>query len=118
MAPTGSSSDILNQLKIEAKIEVIDEMIRFLQAQRASATMPEGPSLAGVSLVEAARQILEEHGPRGTREIAHMMLARGIRTNAKNFIATVYTTLKNAKDDFKRTPEGTWVLKEKERKRR
>jgi hypothetical protein len=55
---------------------------------------------------------LREAGtPRTTREIADALLERGIKTNSKNYIATVYATLNNS-EAFKRTNDGTWELVE------
>lgn len=104
-----TTNDLVVRLKKEVRVEVIDDLIRYLQQLRATTNVPEGPSLSGMNLTEAAREIIKVEGPRGTRELAQTMLARGIRTNSKNFVATVYATLK-ATDDFVRHG-GVWELK-------
>jgi hypothetical protein len=106
-----TTNDLLVRLKRDVRVEVIDDLIRHLNTLKASASVPEGPSLEGMNLIDAARAIIKEQGPRGTRELAQTMLARGIRTNSKNFVATVYATLKVA-DDFVRSG-GNWELKKK-----
>lgn len=108
-----STSDLLTRLKREVRIQVLDDLIRHLQTLRASASVPEGPTLGGMNLTDAAESILKEQGSRGTREIAETLLARGIKTNSKNFVATVYASLKVDKR-FERDGSN-WTLAKKRR---
>jgi len=110
------TNELLVRLKKEVRVEVIDEIIRYLQTLKASASVPEGPSLEGKNLLEAAEAVLKEQGPRTTRELAQTLLARGIRTNSKNFVATMYASLK-VSDRFVRSG-ATWALAEEGRKRK
>jgi hypothetical protein len=67
---------------------------------------------ADLGITVAAKRYLKEVGePRSTREIADALGKRGVKTNSKNYIATVYATLHNS-SAFKRTNDGTWELAE------
>ncbi len=114
MVTDNTAQGFIEKIKVEARAEVIDELIRHLNALRAAPTFGEGPSLTGMGLGEAAKEIVKEIGPRGTREIAHALLARGVRTNSKNFVATVYTTLKSSPDFIRNG--GTWELAKRTKK--
>jgi hypothetical protein len=64
-----------------------------------------------LGITAAARRYLrEQRAPRTTREIANALIAGGLKTNSKNWIATVYATLRNGKM-FKRTKDK-WELAE------
>lgn len=65
-----------------------------------------------LGVTAAAKRFLREKAPepQDTRSIADALLNRGLRTNSKNFIATVYATLNNGKGHFKRTKDGRWEL--------
>jgi hypothetical protein len=65
-----------------------------------------------LGVTAAAKKFLREmKEPQDTRAIADALLARGLRTYSKNFIATVYATLNNGKS-FKRTTDNRWELQE------
>ena len=65
-----------------------------------------------MGVTAAAKRFLREKGePQETRTIADALLNRGLETNSKNFIATVYATLNNGKM-FKRTKDNRWQLQE------
>ena len=65
-----------------------------------------------LGITAAARRYLrEEREPRTTREIANALIDRGLKTTSKNWIATVYATLRNGKM-FERTKDGKWELAE------
>ena len=106
------TSDLLGRLKKEVRVEVIDDLIRSLTQMKAETLVPEGKPLTGLNILEAAETVLKERGPMTTPEIAQTLMARGVKSNSKNFVATVYASLKAAKDRFKREG-GTWVTAKK-----
>lgn len=106
-------AEFLSKMRAEVRREVIEDQIRYLRAQLAAGDVTEGPSLKGKGITEAAEIVLRETGPRGTREIGQILLARGIQTKSRNFTASLYRCLLQAKDTFKRTPDGNWVLRGK-----
>lgn len=69
---------------------------------------------AGLGIVKATWRFLKEaNTEKTTNEIAEELKARGVVSKSKNFIPTVYATLRNAKKDFVRKEqgrEGTWAL--------
>jgi hypothetical protein len=65
-----------------------------------------------LGVTQAAKRFIREKGePQDTRTIADALLNRGLKTNSKNFIATVYATLNNGKL-FNRTDDSRWALDE------
>ena len=63
-------------------------------------------------ITAAARRYLREEGEaRTTREIADALVDGGLKTKSKNWIATVYATLRNGRM-FKRTKDDKWELAE------
>lgn len=78
---------------------------------------PKSNEWADVGITEAAYRWLTEVGePRGTREIADAIRDRGVRTTSRNYTATVYATLANARTKFHRK-EGLWsAVPEKKKK--
>ena len=56
------------------------------------------------------RYLAEVREPRSTRDIADALRDRGVQTRSKNYIATVYATLRNS-SAFQRTKDGTWELR-------
>jgi hypothetical protein len=65
-----------------------------------------------LGITAAARRYLrEKREPRTTRESADALVAGGLKTNSKNWIATVYATLRNGRM-FKRTNDDKWELAE------
>jgi hypothetical protein len=68
-----------------------------------------------LGVTAAAKKFLREMlpEPQDTRAIADALLNRGLQTNSKNFIATVYATLNNGKM-FRRTKDNRWALVEEE----
>lgn len=114
METQATTNELVMRMEKDMRVKVIDEMIQHLKTLKASASVPEGPSLAGLNLEDAARAIIKDEGPRGTRELAQTMLARGITTNSKNFVATIYATLKASKD-FQRVGSN-WALAAKQKR--
>ena len=75
-------------------------------------TAPKSTEWEGLGITEAAVRWLTEIGePRGTRDIADAIRDRGVRTTSRNYTATVYATLANAKTKISRTSwtgSGRW----------
>ncbi len=104
---------------IQAKRDELAAYERSLALMRQSSPNPEAlpPPRTNewekVGITEAAQRWLTEvNGPRGTREIADAIRDRGVRTQSRNYTATVYATLTNAKTKFKRV-DGMWALVQK-----
>lgn len=72
----------------------------------------------GLGIVEAAKRFLKEVGePKTTGEIAAELLRRGVTTQSKRFVPTVYATLDNS-HEFTRLGKGRtgkWTPKEAKR---
>jgi hypothetical protein len=65
-----------------------------------------------LGVTAAAKAFLRERGePLDTSTIATALLNRGLKTHSKNFIATVYATLRNG-PNFRRTADQRWQLVE------
>lgn len=125
-------SNVLQQLEVElrkaeAELEGLVKVQQKVDGLRMALAAMRGealPSLDGRSrefedlgVTGAARRFLREQSePQDTRSIADALLNRGLKTNSKNFIATVYATLNNGKM-FKRTRDGRWQLDEGEEAR-
>ena len=61
-------------------------------------TMPKSREYQGLGITKAATRFLTEVGePRGTRDIADALRARGLQTRSKKFVSTVYATLDKSK---------------------
>jgi hypothetical protein len=98
----------------ETKLAELDAIDRALAALGApvsgSVERQVGRDFEHLGIVEATKRYLSEKGePRTTREIAEALLARGVQTKSKKYVATVYATLDNAKKDFRRK-DGKWEL--------
>jgi hypothetical protein len=93
-----------------------DELLRLekalaaLQQSTGQQARPRSAEYADIGITEAARRYLQEVGePRATRDIADAIRQRGLATASRNFIATVYATLANSRQQFARH-EGLWTL--------
>jgi hypothetical protein len=65
----------------------------------------------GLGVTAAAKRFLREAGePQDTRSIADALLNRGLKTRSRNFLATVYSTLRN--DQAFRRTKNLWTLLE------
>ena len=92
-------------------------MKRSLQALQGTApdfqARPKSVEWAELGITEAAINFLGAvEGPKSTREIADAIRDRGVQTSSRNYTATVYATLANAKSKFVRK-DGLWSLKKK-----
>jgi len=56
---------------------------------------------AACGITAGTERLLAEHGELRTREIADRLLAGGIQTRSKHFVATVHATLRNAPRRFR-----------------
>jgi hypothetical protein len=84
-----------------AEVEEIEKAIQQLNGLIlvvAPGTMPKNREFQGMGITEATLRFLDEVGtPQDTRSIADALTDRGLQTRSKNFLATVYATLKNSK---------------------
>jgi hypothetical protein len=114
--------DMLTQLRTEqAQLKVRDqqlsEAIRQLerltgQGDFMQGVDPENPlPFSATTYGEAAQQLITEHGPLPTRELAELLLRGGVRTKARNFVATLYSLLH--KDGRFQLVDRKWELKGK-----
>jgi hypothetical protein len=70
------------------------------------------PSFAGMTIADATRKYLQTAGtPKSTADIAFTLKQHGFNSTAKNFVATVATTLSMHKALFCRV-HGMWGLRE------
>ena len=99
--------------KVQQKVEGLRMAIAALSGE--PVVIPQGAKskeFEDLGVTGAAKRFLREMGePQDTRSIADALLNRGLKTNSKNFIATVYATLNNGRM-FKRTKDGRWKLEE------
>jgi hypothetical protein len=100
---------------IQSREVELERMRNSLAQLRGSApdytAAPKTTEWEGMGITEAAQKWLVEVGEaRGTREIADAIRDRGVRTLSRNYTATVYATLANAKSKFVRR-DGLWSLK-------
>lgn len=95
-----------------AEAAQFDSAIKALQTKIIIAdSTPVSQDYAGLGIVEASRRWLQEvGGNKTTREIADAIRQRGLTTKSKDFIPTVYATLRNASKDFAREGDS-WLLK-------
>lgn len=71
-----------------------------------------GHSYEGLGITDAAVRYMREVGrAASTREIADQIRLRGVRTQSKNYTATVYAVLSSSHDKIVRTSDGLWDLK-------
>ena len=64
---------------------------------------------AELGALDAIRHLMgETKRPMSTRELADGILAKGWRTNSRNPVASIHSTLKNAPREFKRNEHGQW----------
>ena len=100
--------------KVQQKVEGLRMAIAAMQGEPVVPPQQDGKAreFEDLGVTGAAKRFLREMGePQDTRSIADALLNRGLRTNSKNFIATVYATLNNGRM-FKRTKDGRWKLEE------
>jgi len=72
-------------------------------------------SLAQLSIREAAKTVLKEHGePMTAREIFEEMVASGKKPGGKSPIETLRAILRSTDDTFKKTPDLKWTLADPE----
>jgi hypothetical protein len=110
------SVEVLNQLK--AELAVLKRQVAALEQAIAvfegSALPGQAKDFRGLGIVEATKRYLEEaREPKSTSEITKALLARGLETKSKKFVATVYSTLDNSKQ-FQRSGDGRkgrWALR-------
>jgi len=72
---------------------------------------------AGLGITAGTRRLLDDGVELTTRQIAERLLAGGIRTRSKNFVATVHATLRNASKRFQSRHQGrelAWSLRKVE----
>ena len=74
--------------------------------------LPKSREFEHIGTTEAAKRLIKEQGPLGTRAIADLALDRGIKTRSKNYVATVYATLEQNGSAFTRNKDGNWMLVE------
>src|SRR5689334_6756478 len=102
------------------KLAKLDAALRALSAETSVTAAPR-QDFAGMAITLATMRLLEEAGPGAaftTRGIADAIRARGVVSNSKNFIPTVYATLANS-DAFARDKgEGKWALKTNAREKK
>jgi hypothetical protein len=85
----------------QSEIEEIDKAIDQLHGLIlvvAPGTVRKNKEYEGLGITEATIRFLTEVGePRGTRDIADALTTRGLQTQSRNFISTLYATLANSK---------------------
>jgi hypothetical protein len=102
--------------KRQAEIMALRQAIAILEGS----TPDELPRLRSteyedLGITAATKRFLREVGePQDTRSIADALRARGLKSESKNFIATLYATLNNGKQWFERTTDGRWALRGEE----
>jgi len=107
---------------IEARERELANLKQALVIVRSNATAPNAitpvsSEFAGLGITAGARRLLDDGGELTTRQIAERLLAGGIRTRSKNFIATVHATLRNASKQFQSRHQGrelAWSLRKVE----
>jgi hypothetical protein len=92
-------------------LTLIENVERLLgQGEVAPVIDPENPKpFASMTYGDAAQQLLADHGPLPTRDLAELLLRGGARTKARNFVATIYSSLQ--KDGRFRLVSRRWHLK-------
>ena len=95
-----------------AELQAIEQALEALKApiEGGSSLRQKSKDFEDLGVTAAARRYLREEGePRTTREIADALIARGLKTTSKNWIATVYATLRNGRMFVaRRTTSGNW----------
>ena len=96
-----------------AELRSIDQALEALGVhEHSSKGHSEAQDFADLGITAAAKQYLREAGgPQSTREIADALTERGVKTQSRRYIATVYATLHNSAA-FRRTADGTWEIAE------
>jgi hypothetical protein len=117
--------DLRNSLEtIKEQIQAREQelaALRNLEAQMENAigvlagttvpTIVAGP-YRGLSIAEAAKNLWnEKQTPLTTREIAEGLIEKGMRTNSKNYNATVYAVL-NVTSGWNRNKKNQWEFKD------
>lgn len=112
MSPTAVDSMKEELAQIERRAQALRQAIALLSGEAIlvapnNAELPK-QDFEGLGIVDAATRFVKEMGePQDTRVIADALVARGLKTKSKNFVAAVYATLHNSKA-FKRTKDDKW----------
>jgi len=117
-----ASNEMLEQMRAEAEqhegaAQALRQAIAVLEGNAFLVTaagnpVPKSHEFRGLAITDAAKRFLDEVGGRAsTRDISEALLNRGIETRSKNFPATVYSTLDNAKGKFVRNKHNEWEAK-------
>lgn len=87
--------------------------IRAVQAAIACFRGESGESWGDIAPLAAARKLLRLHGALSTSEIDAESRARGVKSRAKNPVASLHATLRNAKDIIRvgSGKQGKWALR-------
>ena len=75
-----------------------------------NAVVPGTAEFANAGITAGARRLLENGAELTTRQIADRLLAGGLQTRSKKFIAAVHSTLRNASKHFQFRHQGREVL--------
>lgn len=99
---------------VQSRRAELTMMERSLEQLRGSApdmvSEPHSLEWQGMGITEAAMKWLAEvNEPRSTREIADAIRSKGVKTSSRNYTATVYATLSNARTKFSRK-DGLWTV--------
>jgi hypothetical protein len=99
--------------KVRSEVEGLRIAIAVMQGEPVPQLATKSSSeYEDLGVTAAARKFLRESTePQDTRTIADALIARGLKTGSKNWIATVYATLRNGKM-FRRTKDGRWALED------
>lgn len=94
----------------EVELERMKKSLEHLRGSTPTyASAPKTLEWKDLGITEAAyRWLLEVGEPRATREIAEAIRDRGVQTTSRNYTATVYATLTNARTKFIRQ-DGLWA---------
>lgn len=103
------------QRAIEARrteLTGMEQALAMMQGSTGHTATPHTTEYEGLGITEATKRYLTEMGsPRETRDIADAIRQRGLTTQSRNFVATVYATLSNS-SSFTRK-DGLWTLARK-----
>ena len=106
-----AEAKLVDLRKTEAEVEGLRIAIAVMQGDPVP-QVGKRTDFQDFGVTAAAKKFLREAGePQDTRTIAEALIERGLKTTSKNFIATVYATLRNGKM-FKRTKDNRWQLLE------
>jgi hypothetical protein len=98
--------------KHERELEKLRQALIVVTSQSSPARVSDG--FAGTGIIAGATTLLSDGSELTTRQIADRLLAGGIQTRSKNFVATVHSTLRNSRRKFRHRHindrELTWSL--------